>query len=226
VLGICKVTSSYPTTKPDLVVISYDANDIQQKLTNLRVKVVYQDAPSTLAGAYSQIEQLGSLDRAPEIEADALSAVVEEDHRRRYCVSAAASERRRSPCTTKISTNPYYSLTSDTFVGSLLKSLGLVNVADGDATSADAGLSRNCPAEYIASANPKLILLAGDASVRKCGEETGIQGDQRRTRSPRDSSQRRYRFEMGTTSGRLDEPVDQGRRRACSPTRNFGTRHE
>ena len=43
------------------MIISYDANDIQQKLTNLGVKVVDQDAPATLAGAYEQIEQLGSL---------------------------------------------------------------------------------------------------------------------------------------------------------------------
>src|ERR1700691_5382228 len=31
VLGICKSTSSHPSTKPDLVVISYDAHSIQQK---------------------------------------------------------------------------------------------------------------------------------------------------------------------------------------------------
>jgi iron complex transport system substrate-binding protein len=69
----------------------------------------------------------------------------------------------------EIGYNPYYSLTSETFVGSLLKSLGLVNIADGDATSADAGYPE-LSSEYIISSNPKLIFLADGvtpASVEK-----------------------------------------------------------
>jgi iron complex transport system substrate-binding protein len=53
----------------------------------------------------------------------------------------------------------YYSLTSDTFVGSLLKSLGVDNIADAKNTSADAGYPQ-LSAEYIVGANPKLIFLA------------------------------------------------------------------
>src|SRR5665213_860063 len=39
-IGICKSTASHPSTKPDLVVISYDANDIKEKLAALGVKVI------------------------------------------------------------------------------------------------------------------------------------------------------------------------------------------
>jgi iron complex transport system substrate-binding protein len=53
----------------------------------------------------------------------------------------------------------FYSLTSSTFVGALLKSLGVVNIADAKNTSADAGYPQ-LSAEYIVSANPKLIFLA------------------------------------------------------------------
>jgi iron complex transport system substrate-binding protein len=53
----------------------------------------------------------------------------------------------------------YYSLTSGTFVGSLMKALGLVNIADPKSTSADAGYPQ-LSAEYIVSANPQLIFLA------------------------------------------------------------------
>jgi iron complex transport system substrate-binding protein len=53
----------------------------------------------------------------------------------------------------------FYSLTSGTFVGSLMKALGVVNIADADATTADAGYPQ-LSAEYIVSANPKLIFLA------------------------------------------------------------------
>ena len=48
-------------TKPSLVVIAYNANNIEQKLTALGIKVVTQIAPTTLAGALAQITQLGSL---------------------------------------------------------------------------------------------------------------------------------------------------------------------
>ncbi len=53
----------------------------------------------------------------------------------------------------------YYSLTSSTFVGSLLKDLGVQNIADAKNTSADAGYPE-LSAEFIVSANPKMIFLA------------------------------------------------------------------
>jgi len=171
VLGICKQTASYPTTKPDLVIISYDANEIQQKLTNLGVKVVDQDAPTTLAGAYDQIEQLGQL-TGHVATAYALVAslknTIDAD-----VASVPSHPNKKITVYYELSTSPYYSLTSDTFVGSLMKSLGLVNIADGDATSADAGYPE-LSAEYIASANPKLIFLAGDASVASVGKRTAF----------------------------------------------------
>ena len=33
IIGICKTSSSHPSPKPDLVIISFDANDIKEKLT-------------------------------------------------------------------------------------------------------------------------------------------------------------------------------------------------
>ena len=171
VLGICKKTSSYPTTKPDLVIISYDANDIQQKLTNLGVKVVDQDAPATLGGAYQEIEQLGSL-TGHVSKADALvaslKATINAD-----IASVPAHPSKKVTVYYEVDTNPYYSLTSDTFVGSLMKSLGLVNIADADSTTADAGYPE-LSAEYIASSNPKLIFLAGDASVASVAKRAGF----------------------------------------------------
>ena len=162
ILGLCRKTSTHPTTKPDLVVISYDANDIQQKLTNLGVKVVDQDAPTTLAGAYAQIEQLGTLTghaSAAQSLIASLKETIDAD------IASVPSHSKKSVTVYyEIDTNPYYSLTSDTFVGSLLKSLGVTNIADGDATTADAGYPE-LSGEYIASANPTVIFLAGDATV-------------------------------------------------------------
>jgi len=90
VLGICKQTASYPTTKPDLVVISYDANDIQQKLTSLGVKVVDQDALRRSRRVRTD-RAAGCLDRAREISRRA-RRVPEEDHQRGHRVSTRAPE--------------------------------------------------------------------------------------------------------------------------------------
>jgi iron complex transport system substrate-binding protein len=157
VIGICKTTAAHPSAKPDLVVISYDANEIQQKLSAVGVKVVDQDAPTSVAGALSQIEQLGALTGHVK-KADALAASI------KSTISADIASVPKHPGKTltvyyELSTKPYYSLTSSTFVGSLLKSLGVVNIADAENTSADAGYPE-LSAEYIVSANPKMIFLA------------------------------------------------------------------
>jgi iron complex transport system substrate-binding protein len=71
----------------------------------------------------------------------------------------------------------YYSLTSSTFVGSLLKSLGVVNIADAKNTTADAGYPQ-LSAEYIVSADPKMIFLADTicckASASSVAKRTGF----------------------------------------------------
>ena len=156
VLGICKATAVHPSTKPDLVIIAFDANAIKEKLTAVGVKVVEQDAPKNVAGALSQIRQLGALSGHLS-KADALAASMQR--------TIAADISSVPPHGAKKITayyeldTSYYSLTSSTFVGSLLKSLGVVNIADAKNTSADAGYPQ-LSAEYIIGANPKMIFLA------------------------------------------------------------------
>ena len=171
VLGICKATASHLSTKPDLVVISYDANSIQQKLTNLGVKVLFQDAATSVGNALSQIRQLGQL-TGHVASADALSAslsaTIKADIK-----SIPPHPNKKLTVYYEIGTNPYYSLTSQTFVGSLMKSLGLVNIADAESTTADAGYPQ-LSAEYIISANPKLIFLADSQSPASVAKRAGF----------------------------------------------------
>ncbi|HVA52171.1 MAG TPA: ABC transporter substrate-binding protein [Acidimicrobiales bacterium] len=156
VVGICKVTKAHPSAKPNLVIISYDANDIQQKLTGLGIKVIVQSAPATLGGAYQQITQLGKLtghsSNAAKIVTNLKTTIAKD--------IASVPKDPSKVVTTYYELDPtYYSVTSNTFVGSLLKSLGVVNIADAKSTSADAGYPQ-LSAEYVLSANPKLIFLA------------------------------------------------------------------
>jgi iron complex transport system substrate-binding protein len=156
VIGICKTTSAHPSAKPDVVIISYNANEIKQKLAAVGVKVVEQDAPSNLAGALTQIEQLGALTGHVK-SADALAASI------KATIKADIASVPKHPGKSltayyELSTD-FYSLTSSTFVGSLLKELGVVNIADAKNTSADAGYPQ-LSAEYIIGANPKMVFLA------------------------------------------------------------------
>jgi iron complex transport system substrate-binding protein len=156
IIAICPKTASHPSTKPDLVIISYDANTIKEKLTALGVKVVEQDAATSVANALSQIRQLGSL-TGHVTRADSLAASL-----KRTINSDIASVPAHPTKVVRVyyELDPtYYSLTSGTFVGSLMKALGLVNIADPKSTSADAGYPQ-LSAEYIVSANPQLIFLA------------------------------------------------------------------
>jgi len=162
VIGLCATSASHPSTKPDLVIISYDANDIKEKLTGLGVKVVEQDAPTNLAGAYEEIAQLGAL-TGHVTAADALVASLKTTIRVDIASVPAHPTKRVTVYYELYPT--YYSLTSDTFVGSLMKALGTVNVADAESTSADAGYPQ-LSAEYIASADPKLIFLADTVCCR------------------------------------------------------------
>ncbi|MGA2968368.1 MAG: helical backbone metal receptor [Acidimicrobiales bacterium] len=171
VLSICRSTSSHPSTKPDLVVISYDANSIQQKLTSLGVKVVLQDAATSVGNALSQIRQLGQL-TGHVVKANALasslSATITADIK-----SIPPHPTKKITVYYEVATHPYYSLTSQTFVGSLMKSLGLVNIADADSTTADAGYPQ-LSAEYIISANPKLIFLDDSQTPASIAKRTGF----------------------------------------------------
>ena len=156
IVGICKTSASHPSAKPDLVIISYDANSIKEKLTGVGIKVVEQDAPTSVAGAYGQIRQLGAL-TGHVTTANALAASLKKT------INADVASVPKHPGKTLTAyyelDTTYYSLASTTFVGSLLKSLGVVNIADAKSTSADAGYPQ-LSAEFIVSANPKMIFLA------------------------------------------------------------------
>ena len=156
IVGLCKTTASHPSAKPDLVIISYNANDIQQKLTGLGIKVILQGPPTTLNGAYREINQLGSLTghatKAASM-ATSLQATIAKD-------VASIPAHPTKVVTVYFELDPtYYAYASNTFAGSLLKSLGVVNIADAKSTSIDAGYPQ-LSAEYVLSANPKLIFLA------------------------------------------------------------------
>ena len=156
VIGICARTASHPSTEPDLVIISYDANSIKEKLRAIGIKVIEQDAATSVGNALRQIKQLGALTghlTKARALATSIATTIKMD-------IAAIPAHPGKVINVYYELDPtFYSLTSSTFVGSLMKSLGLTNIADAQSTSADAGYPQ-LSSEYIVSANPQLVFLA------------------------------------------------------------------
>jgi iron complex transport system substrate-binding protein len=170
-LGICHTSSSHPSTKPDLVIVSYNPNNLQQKLQAVGVKVVEQNAATSVSEALSQILQLGAITGHVK-KAGALASTLSSTIN---MAIGSVPPHKRHPISVfyEISSNPYYSATSATFIGSIFKSMGVTDIADAAATSADAGYP-SLSAEYILHANPSLIVLAGDASPASVASRPGF----------------------------------------------------
>lgn len=160
---ICAKTTDHPSTKPNLVVVYYDADHIVEKLRALHVTVAYQPAPTVLAGAYSQITQLGTLTdhRAAAL---ALVATMKSDIAKDVA-SVPAHAKKVLTTYYEISPPPYiYSATSATFIGQLLSLLGTKNIADGVSQPHDEGYPALTD-EYVIAKNPKLVFLADASST-------------------------------------------------------------
>jgi iron complex transport system substrate-binding protein len=146
---------------PDLVVLSYDPGDLRSGLAALGIPTLLFAPPLTLEEAFGQMTALGT---AAGREGE--SAALVNGLRSEVAGLAATRPAGSPPLTYYYELDPtLYSLTSDTFVGSLLALLGLENIADA-ADAAGSGFPQ-LSAEYILFADPDFIFLA---DTRCCGQ--------------------------------------------------------
>lgn len=140
--------------KPQLVVISYDPGGLVDGLEKLKIRVAMQPPVTSLDDAYAQIEELGKV-TGHQREATKLT-----DHMRSELRQIADD----MPADTAKSTVYHeldptgYSLTSSSFTGEIYQMLGLSNIADSAKVAK--GASPQLSAEFVAKANPDLIVLA------------------------------------------------------------------
>ena len=143
--------------KPDLVVISNNMNGITAKLKALSIPVLDLPAATNLAGVYAEFTQLGEA-------TGHIAQARTEDAALRHAISKilAAEPKHAKPLTYyyEVGTNPYYSVTSSTFIGSLLSILGMKSVADAAKGAAAAGGYPSLSAEFILKANPDYVILS------------------------------------------------------------------
>ena len=143
--------------KPDLVVLSVDAMKsmvVKEALEKLKISVLMEKAPETLAQAYKEIEVLGAVtDRSAEAKKVTFKMAA--------LINSIINRTKR---TVKITffhelDNTLYSVTSDTFIGRVYKDFGLVNIAD-KAAGADSYGYPQLSAEYLLKTDPDVIFLA------------------------------------------------------------------
>ncbi|MEY3617488.1 MAG: hypothetical protein RL726_186 [Actinomycetota bacterium] len=144
---------------PDLVVIGDDFTGLADQLAAIGVESWVNSAPVSLDEAYAQIVDLGSAvgrsEAASEL-ADSMKADIEE-------IIAGAAQLPEGTSYFLELDDTLYSVTSNTFVGSIFDMFGLRNIAD--ATEGDTDYPQ-LSAEFIVSQDPTLIFLA---DTKCCG---------------------------------------------------------
>jgi len=139
---------------PDLVLISNDMNKITEQLTaaDPDITVWTGAAAASLDDVYRQIGELG----AATGRDDAAAALVADMKSKIESATAGVTAPEGASYFYELD-NTLYSVTSNTFVGSLLKATGIANVADGVEEGND---YPQMNAEAIIKANPTIIFLA------------------------------------------------------------------
>lgn len=140
---------------PDLVIVSYDNDQVVEQLTKLGVPVLFFDAANTLDDAYSQITGIGAATGHADAAATEVATMKSD--------IAADIAKVKKPATPlkyyyEVGNAPYYSSTSKTFIGSIFAQFGLTNIADA-ADKTGTGYPQLSD-EYIVGAAPDLIFLA------------------------------------------------------------------
>jgi iron complex transport system substrate-binding protein len=144
---------SIASYEPDLVVYATEVGHLGSSLQDLGIPALQQDAATNLDDVYDQIEQLG-LATGHEQEAARLV-----ERMRGEISSIVASSNAAAGQTFYYELDDtYYSVTSDTFIGSLFGLLGLKDIADPAAKGS--GGYPQLSAEYIVKGDPDLIYLA------------------------------------------------------------------
>jgi iron complex transport system substrate-binding protein len=139
---------------PDLVVAQYDSNNLVAGLKALKITVLLQPPATTVAGSYTQMEQLGA---ATGNVGGAVAAVGK--MKSEMDKLAASVKKPATPLKYFHEVdNTLYTATSSTFIGDVYRMVGLTNIAD--AADKDKTGYPQVSAELILQADPDIIFLA------------------------------------------------------------------
>jgi iron complex transport system substrate-binding protein len=146
---------------PDLVISYQDANGLVAGLKKLGVPVLIEPAAATLADAYAQIDQIGQATGHPT---QAQQVVTTMKAQIAAEVRQAGSSHPGLTYYWELTANPYYSVTSSTFIGQIVGLFGLKSIADAADKASDGGYPQLSP-EYIVKTQPQIIFLADNQAA-------------------------------------------------------------
>jgi iron complex transport system substrate-binding protein len=146
---------------PDLVVAAQNSGGLVSGLAKLGVPVLIEPAAATLNGAYAQIDQIG---RATGHYAQAKRTVASMQTQIASYVRQAGSSHPNLTYYWELTANPYYSVTSSTFIGQIVGLFGLKNIANAANKASDGGYPE-LSEEYIIAAAPRIIFLADNQAA-------------------------------------------------------------
>jgi iron complex transport system substrate-binding protein len=139
---------------PSLVITQYHPG-LVQSLTKRGIPVLIEPEVSTVADAYTQIEQIGLAtghgNQAGEVVANMRDEISD-------VVAQAGTKYRGMSYYWETGSHPYRSVTSATLIGHIMDLFGLRDIADAASTAAD-GNKPDLSADYIVAAKPQLIFL-------------------------------------------------------------------
>jgi iron complex transport system substrate-binding protein len=139
--------------QPDLVVASNLTNGQLKQLKTLGIPTLVEPAATSLSQAYDQLTTLGLVTGHPDNAAAEVTKI-------RQQVSSIVKGA-HSPATYYYELDQtYYSETSSTFIGQVLKLLGLTSIADSAKGAAASGGYPQLSAEFILKADPDYVFLA------------------------------------------------------------------
>ncbi|MDE3721610.1 ABC transporter substrate-binding protein [Nocardiopsis sp. N85] len=148
---------------PDLVVMSDSAQETAAQLADVDIPTLVMPAAADLEDTYAQIRLLGDATGHAE-DADAEATRIETEFTKVVEEVCAEAGDAGLSFYQELDETPF-SATSETFVGQIYSSFGLVNIAD----AADDGTAGGYPQlsqEYIVEENPDLIFLSyGDEAA-------------------------------------------------------------
>ena len=146
---------------PALVIASQNSGGLVSGLTKLGIPVLIEPAVANLAGAYQQIDQIGQatghLTQAEQTTASMKAQIA-------ATVKQAGASHPDLTYYWELTANPYYSVTSATFIGQIVALFGLKNIADAADKASDGGYPQ-LTEEYILKAQPQIVFLADNQAA-------------------------------------------------------------
>ena len=159
--GISPNVEAIAKYRPDLVIAAQDSGGLVSGLTKLGIPVLIEPAATNLDGAYAQIGQIG---QATGHQAQGQQTVATMKSRIAADVTRAGASHQDLTYYWELSASPYYSVTSQTFIGQIVGLFGLKNVADAANKASDGGYPE-LSEEYIVAARPRIIFLADNQAA-------------------------------------------------------------